>query len=115
MPLHHFCYDGRNAVLLSVQSQGMFASTVVCHRGHGRLLYGLCFLPCRGEDVTPGSEALHKGYTHVFMITFPDAASRDAYLLDDNHTLVADKLRKVSDDFLVLVTNHSVEISAYHQ
>lgn len=36
-----------------------------------------------GADVSP--EGLARGYTHAFVVTFADAAARDAYLVHPDH------------------------------
>lgn len=37
-------------------------------------------------------EGLHKGFTHGFVMTFADEASRDAYLPHPDHEVVKDKI-----------------------
>jgi len=42
-------------------------------------------------------EGLHKGFTHGFVMTFKDAASRDAYLPHPEHEVVKAMVLKVLD------------------
>lgn len=42
-------------------------------------------------------EGMHKGYTHGFVMTFKDEASRDAYLPHPDHEVVKSMVLKVLD------------------
>ena len=42
-------------------------------------------------------EGMHKGYTHGFVMTFKDEASRDAYLPHPEHEVVKAMVLKVLD------------------
>lgn len=42
-------------------------------------------------------EGLHKGFTHGFVMTFTDAAARDAYLPHPEHEVVKAMVLKVLD------------------
>ncbi len=42
-----------------------------------------------------GSEGLGRGYTHGFVMTFQDAASRDLYLPDPAHARIVEQLLPV--------------------
>jgi len=53
-----------------------------------------------GTDVSP--EGLAKGYTHAFMLSFDDAAARDAYLPHPAHQAFVAQLKPVLDDVLVI-------------
>lgn len=48
------------------------------------------------EGANSSPEALNKGYTHGFVMTFQDAAARDAYLVHPDH-------EKFKNDFLPLI------------
>ena len=43
-----------------------------------------------GENASP--EGLNHGHTHAFLLTFPDAQARDAYLVHPDHVAFADQL-----------------------
>lgn len=47
---------------------------------------------CSGAYDSP--EGLHKGFTHAFIVTFADAASRDTYLEHPDHEIVKQMLLK---------------------
>ena len=47
---------------------------------------------CGGPYSSP--EGLHKGFTHGFVMTFADAASRDGYLPHPDHEVVKEKIVK---------------------
>lgn len=57
------------------------------------------------EDYVAGPnnspEGLNKGYTHGFVMTFTDAASRDAYLPHPDHERVKASVLPLVDDVLV--------------
>ena len=53
-----------------------------------------------GTDVSP--EGLAKGFTHSFLLTFADAAGRDAYLPHPAHQAFVAKLQPVLADVLVI-------------
>jgi hypothetical protein len=53
-----------------------------------------------GTNVSP--EKLDQGFTHCFYVTFPDAASRDAYLPHPAHKEFVDVLRPHLDKVLVV-------------
>ena len=53
-----------------------------------------------GTDVSP--EGLAKGYTHAFLLTFDDAAARDAYLPHPAHQAFVAQLKPLLDDVLVI-------------
>jgi hypothetical protein len=53
-----------------------------------------------GLDVSP--ERLSKGFTHCFMLSFDDAAARDAYLPHPAHLAFVELLKPVLDDVLVV-------------
>ena len=53
-----------------------------------------------GTDVSP--EGLAKGYTHAFMLSFDDAAARDAYLPHPAHQAFVVLLKPLLDDVLVI-------------
>ena len=53
-----------------------------------------------GTDASP--EGLAKGFTHAFMLSFADAAHRDAYLPHPAHQAFVAQLKPVLDDVLVL-------------
>jgi quinol monooxygenase YgiN len=53
-----------------------------------------------GTDVSP--EGLAKGYTHAFMLSFDDAAARDAYLPHSAHQGFVAQLKPLLDDVLVI-------------
>jgi hypothetical protein len=52
-----------------------------------------------GTDVSP--EGLSKGFTHAFVVTFADAAARDAYLPHPAHLAFVEKLKPCLADVLV--------------
>ena len=58
------------------------------------------------EDYVSGpntsSEGLTQGYTHAFIITFADAAARDAYLPHPEHERVKGLILPVADSLLVV-------------
>jgi hypothetical protein len=56
------------------------------------------------NGVNNSPENLNKGFTHVYLLTFKDAASRDAYLPHPEHKKFGDLLTKfdaVEDVFVV--------------
>lgn len=53
-----------------------------------------------GTDVSP--EGLAKGFTHAFLLTFDDAAARDAYLPHPAHQAFVAQLKPLLDDVLVV-------------
>ena len=53
-----------------------------------------------GTDLSP--EGLSKGFTHAFLLTFADAAARDAYLPHPAHQAFVRRLKPYLDDVLVL-------------
>jgi hypothetical protein len=53
-----------------------------------------------GTDVSP--EGLSKGFTHSFLLSFDDAAGRDAYLPHPAHQAFVAQLQPVLDDVLVI-------------
>jgi hypothetical protein len=52
-----------------------------------------------GTDASP--EGLAKGFTHAFVLTFVDAAARDAYLPHPAHLAFVARLRPCLADVLV--------------
>ena len=52
-----------------------------------------------GENTS--QEGFSKGFTHSFVMTFSDAAARDAYIVDPIHVAVAQKLVPLLDDLVV--------------
>jgi hypothetical protein len=52
-----------------------------------------------GESISP--EGLESGFEYGFVITFPDAAARDAYLPHPEHLAVAEEIRRSSAKVLV--------------
>lgn len=52
-----------------------------------------------GESISP--EGLESGFDYGFVITFPDAAARDAYLPHPEHLAVAEEIRRSSAKVLV--------------
>jgi len=53
-----------------------------------------------GPNSSP--EGLNNGFTHAFIITFEDAAARDAYLVHPEHEKVKQLLLEVLDGVVVL-------------
>jgi hypothetical protein len=53
-----------------------------------------------GTDVSP--EGLGKGYTHVWFLSFKNAADRDAYLVHPDHKTFVTLLKPVLEDALVV-------------
>jgi quinol monooxygenase YgiN len=53
-----------------------------------------------GTDVSP--EGLAKGYTHAFLLSFADAAGRDAYLPHPAHQAFVAQLQPLLADVLVI-------------
>ena len=53
-----------------------------------------------GTDVSP--EGLGKGYTHIWIVTFKNAADRDAYLVHPDHKAFVTLLKPVLEDALVV-------------
>ena len=53
-----------------------------------------------GTDVSP--EGLAKGFTHAFLLSFDDAAARDAYLPHPAHQAFVAQLQPLLDDVLVI-------------
>ena len=53
-----------------------------------------------GTDVSP--EGLAKGFTHAFLLSFDDAAARDAYLPHPTHQAFVARLTPLLDDVLVI-------------
>ena len=53
-----------------------------------------------GTDVSP--EKLAQGFTHLFFVTFPDAAARDAYLPHPAHQEFVSVLKPHLDKVLVV-------------
>ncbi|HJV96350.1 MAG TPA: Dabb family protein [Albitalea sp.] len=53
-----------------------------------------------GTNVSP--EGLSKGFTHSFLLSFDDAAGRDAYLPHPAHNAFVAKLKPMLDDVLVI-------------
>jgi hypothetical protein len=52
-----------------------------------------------GENVSP--EGLARGFTHAFVLTFADAAARDAYLPHPQHQAFVGRLQPVLQNVLV--------------
>lgn len=48
------------------------------------------------SGVNNSPEKLNKGFTHVYLLTFKDAASRDAYLPHPDHKKFGDLLTRLS-------------------
>lgn len=53
-----------------------------------------------GENVSP--EELDDGYTHCFLVTFADAAARDAYLVDPVHLAFVERFTPTLKRILVV-------------
>ncbi|MFT3954578.1 MAG: Dabb family protein [Piscinibacter sp.] len=53
-----------------------------------------------GTDVSP--EGLAKGFTHAFLLSFADAAGRDAYLPHPAHRNFVERLQPLLADVLVI-------------
>lgn len=53
-----------------------------------------------GTNVSP--EGLNKGYTHCWIVTFKNAADRDAYLVHPDHKAFVTVLKPVLEDALVV-------------
>jgi quinol monooxygenase YgiN len=53
-----------------------------------------------GTDVSP--EGLAKGFTHAFLLSFADAAARDAYLPHPAHQAFVERLQPLLADVLVI-------------
>ena len=53
-----------------------------------------------GTDVSP--EGLAKGFTHAFLLSFADAAGRDAYLPHPAHQALVAQLKPLLADVLVI-------------
>ncbi len=53
-----------------------------------------------GTDVSP--EKLAQGFTHCFLVTFPDAAARDAYLPHPAHQEFVELMKPHLDKVLVV-------------
>ena len=53
-----------------------------------------------GTDISP--EGLAKGFTHAFLLSFDDAAARDAYLPHPAHQAFVAQLQPLIDDVLVV-------------
>lgn len=53
-----------------------------------------------GTDVSP--EGLAKGFTHAFLLSFADAAARDAYLPHPAHQAFVARLQPLLADVLVI-------------
>lgn len=53
-----------------------------------------------GTDASP--EGLARGYTHAVMVTFSDAAARDAYLPHPAHQAFVAALQPLLDEVLVI-------------
>jgi hypothetical protein len=53
-----------------------------------------------GTDISP--EKLSQGFTHCFVVTFPDAAARDAYLPHPAHQAFVSILKPHLDKVLVV-------------
>ena len=53
-----------------------------------------------GTNVSP--EGLAKGYSHAFMLTFDDAAARDAYLPHPAHQAFVAAMKPLLADVLVI-------------
>ncbi len=52
-----------------------------------------------GTNASP--EGLNRGYTHGFVMTFEDAAARDAYLPHPDHTAIGPLMQPVAEEVLV--------------
>lgn len=52
-----------------------------------------------GENSSP--ENLNKGYTHGFVMSFHDAAARDAYLVHPEHEKIKASILPLVDDIVV--------------
>ncbi|CAI5484852.1 unnamed protein product [Closterium sp. Yama58-4] len=66
----------------------------------------------RGADVSV--EGFTKGYTHVFITTFDDAAGRDAYVEHPEHKAYAGVLFQGLEDGIVLDYVPSVVLSRFY-
>jgi quinol monooxygenase YgiN len=53
-----------------------------------------------GENASP--EGLNHGFTHAFVVTFVDAAARDAYLPHEQHQAFVERLKPCLADVLVV-------------
>jgi hypothetical protein len=53
-----------------------------------------------GENVSP--EGLDDGFTHCFIVTFADAAARDAYLVDPVHLAFVERFKPTLKRILVV-------------
>ena len=53
-----------------------------------------------GENVSP--EGLDDGFTHCFIVTFADAAARDAYLVDPVHLAFVERFTPTLSRILVV-------------
>jgi len=63
-----------------------------------------------GADISP--EGLAKGFSHVAVVTFADAAARDAYLPHPAHEAFVAQLKPWLDD--VLVFDYALTAGAVH-
>lgn len=45
-------------------------------------------------------EGLNKGFTHAFVVTFADAAARDAYLVHPEHEAIKDRFLPFFEDVI---------------
>ena len=61
-----------------------------------------------GLNASP--EGLDKGFTHCFLVTFDDAAARDAYLPHPAHQAFVERLGPSLDD--VLVIDYTPQVAA---
>ncbi len=57
-----------------------------------------------GHNVSP--EGLNHGFTHAYVLTFADAAARDAYLLHPQHQAFVERLKPCLADVLVVDYAH---------
>ena len=53
-----------------------------------------------GRNTSP--EGLNRGFTHAFVMTFVDAAARDAYLPHPQHEIFVERLKPCLADVLVI-------------
>jgi len=92
----------RHVVLLRFRSTATTAAIAACERAFvalGEQIDAVRALEW-GTDISP--EGLAQGFTHCFLLTFDDAAGRDAYLPHPAHQAFVSQLQPLLDGVLVL-------------
>jgi N-dimethylarginine dimethylaminohydrolase len=92
----------QHVVLLKFKPGVAAASIAECFAALARLRQLIPGLEQISSGPNISKEGLHQGFTHAFVITFRDAAARDAYLPHPEHEKVKQMLLRLVEDVVVV-------------